>query len=107
MRCSYSDKVGRKQAEQQKAWSKVYTGGSCIEVVEALREAGAEQTECVDALSNTENSQYAFKLRYEEKYQLMLRLFLGCLVLIISFCFAEVTWVYICVVVIELCPSNF
>ena len=66
-----------------------------------------QQTECVDALSNTENSQYAFKLRYEEKYQLMLRLFLGCLVLIISFCFAEVTWVYICVVVIELCPSNF
>lgn len=48
-----------------------------------------QQTECVDALSNTENSQYAFKLRYEEKYQLMLRLFLGCLVLIISFCFAE------------------
>lgn len=43
-----------------------------------------QQTECVDALSNTENSQYAFKLRYEEKYQLMLRLFLGCLVLIIS-----------------------
>ncbi|MFR5439393.1 MAG: hypothetical protein ACLTJN_04305 [Monoglobus pectinilyticus] len=31
MRCSYSDKVGRKQAEQQKAWSKVYTGGSCID----------------------------------------------------------------------------
>ncbi len=31
-----------------------------------------QQTECVDALSNTENSQYAFKLRYEEKYQLML-----------------------------------
>lgn len=34
-----------------------------------------QQTECVDALSNTENSQYAFKLRYEEKYQLMLTTF--------------------------------
>lgn len=27
-----------------------------------------QQTECVDALSNTENSQYAFKLRYRINY---------------------------------------
>lgn len=41
------------------------------------------------------------------KFSPIFILFLGCLVCSISFSFSVVTYVYICVVVIEACPSIF